>query len=216
MRDAVTGDMSVWIDGEHAMRRNGTRSARRTYGTLGASGLLIDKANPVALCAGLDEVAVYEEALTPSLIYSHYVGAINQSKPYGPTDPGGKVPQVSYPDGNNASYYDMDEYPLGTILPSPGRHETPPRPGGGGNGTVCGGCMSCADQIRYAPAPRFNATNIAKFKTPFNFKYSGPTRTHAAARPPRACQPHPREFDSHRCRSITRCCRCRTVKFSRS
>lgn len=179
VRDGATGDMSVWIDGESqpAMRKNGT-ALHRARGPqtmrVGSGGLELDVKNAVALCAGLDEVAVYEEALPPSLIYAHYTDAINQSKPYRPTDPGGKVPTTEYPDGDNASYYDLNEYPMGTILPSPGKHEHPPRPGGGGNGTICSGCMSCADQVRYAPEPRYNASALARFKTPYHFNWMDP------------------------------------------
>ena len=151
-----------------------------------AAGTVIDQANPVVLCAGVDELAVYETALTPSLIYAHYVEAVHNSTPYGPRDPGGPVPDERNPDGDNASNYDANDYPMGTVLPSPGGHAHPPKPGGGGNGTVCDGCMTCVDQARYVPDPRFDAGALATYKTPYNFNWMDPWHYMVGLNVPRA------------------------------
>jgi hypothetical protein len=168
VRDAVTGAQSVWIDGESqpAMQTNGTAGT-----AMKGAGVMLDATNPVCLCAGVDELAIYEEALPPSMIYAHYQD-MKAKVPYRTADPGGAVPTATYPNGSNASYYDLTEYPEGTVLPSPGWPKAP-RAGGGGNSTVCDGCMSSYDQIAFAPDPRFDAAALASYKTPFNFNWCG-------------------------------------------
>ena len=59
-------------------------------------------------------------------------------------------------------------------------------PGGGGNTTICDGCMSCADQVKYAPDPRFDLGALAKYKTPYNFNWMDPWNYMAGMDVPRA------------------------------
>ena len=177
VRDATSGRQEIWIDGENqpSMRTNLSADNASRAGHMSGWGLLIDESNPIALCAGIDELAIFEAALSPSLIYAHYTDAITHRVPYRTTDPGGAVPNTTYPDMNNVSYYDLNEYPQGSVLPSPGDHYPhAPHPGGGPGGTVCDGCMSCLDQLTFAPDPRFDAASLTTYKTPYNFNWMDP------------------------------------------
>lgn len=161
VKDAASGNMSVWVDGRNPaeLRAGGTATGRVMEG----GALAIDARDPVALCAGLDEVAVWGSALPPSLIYQHYTDAIVKHVPYSLEDPGTPPPPgPAYPNATNSSYYDLEEYAPGSQLPS-----------APGNNTA-GATMSCVDQLTFAPAPRFNMSSISKYKTPYNFNWMDP------------------------------------------
>ena len=178
VRDAASGAHGVWIDGEQQPTMRYERDGSGD-GSLGGNAMLdfgeliLAASNPTRLCAGIDELAVYAQALPDSLIYAHAQAALVDRVPYPTADPGGVVPHRSYPDSTNATYFDMDEFTPGTELPSPGA-AYPLSPGGGGNATRCVECMSCLDQLKFAPDPAFNQTALEKYGTPFNFNWMDP------------------------------------------
>ena len=171
VRDAHKGTQAIWIDGERqpAMLNASARASAAGIGDVGE--LLLDAGSSTALCAGIDEVAVYPTALSDSLIYAHSQDALVRRQPYSTTDPGGAVPQTVYPNASNASFFDAAEFTPGTVLPSPGSHF---HPGGGGNNTACDDCLSCLDQLTFAPDPQYDAAAAAKYKLKYNFNWMDP------------------------------------------
>ena len=130
------------------------------------TALLIDWRDPVSLCAGLDEVAVYDEALPDDMLYQHFLDAIVHQRPYSTAPPTVPWPNnATYPNVTNASYYDLAEYAPGTELPTPQ---------GKGNNTE-GVMVSCKDQLLFAADPRYNASSIEKHGTPYNFNWMDPS-----------------------------------------
>ena len=167
VKDAPSGNMSVWVDGQNppALRLAGDapNDAGHTMAP-GGGAIAIDPRDSVALCAGLDEIAVWRSALPPSLVYQHSQDALVHKRPYSLTDPGTPAPAPAvHPGPENASYYSIKAYTPGSILPSPpGRNNTQ------------GAALGCLDQLSFAAAPRFNDSAIAKYKTPFNFNWMSP------------------------------------------
>ena len=174
--DASAGSLALWIDGQSlpSMRSsNSSLSGRK----LSISDIVIDAKNAVALCADIDEVAIFDSALSDAAVYKHYQDAIIHKQPYttdGAVPPPSSVPAnasvSSLPNATNASYYFIEEYAPGSVIPSPVRPV--PKSEGGGNSSNTAGCaVSCAEQLKYGPDPRFNASAIAEFGTPWNFNW---------------------------------------------
>jgi hypothetical protein len=161
VKDGVSGDQAIWIDG-NCTKLVGNATNRKMAPI---SKLIIDSTNPVALTAGLDEIAVYDQALPASMIYQHFLDTLVHNKPYSLVDPGGAVPPPTpYPLPNQTDFFDSREYAPGTQLPSPA-----------GKNNTLGAAASCLDQMQYAPAPRFNREAIAKYSIPSNFNWMNPS-----------------------------------------
>ena len=163
-KDAATGAQAIWIDGESQPSMQLPGSATPSPSTtmpLGDESLYIDDANRVALCAALDEIAVYDTAISPELIYQHYRDAIIAHLPYNPVANTTIPPnQTVYPGPNESTYYDMNAYAPGTELPSPP-----------GDDYTRGATMDCVDQLLFMPDARLNKTALAKHTTPWNFNW---------------------------------------------
>lgn len=139
-KNAATGEQSVWVDGlnpwSFRMPGNATKRvmAPRAAGPTKAPLLLL----PSAYGGAIDEVAVYETAVSDSLIYQHYTEAMAH-QPYTWVD-GGKAPPAP-PQVNGT--WDLKEFAPGTIIPTPV-----------GNSTQ-GVTLTMAQQLKAYPAPRF-------------------------------------------------------------
>ena len=161
VKDAVTGNQSVWIDGERteAMQQPGNATGR-TMAPL--DQLVIDADNSVAFSADFDELAIYATALPAATIWRHYNATIGKNQPYSAADPSLEVPTPpSYPAPTDASYYDPTEFAYGTILPSPA----------GDNNTLGVDVLSCGDQMKWTASPRYNASAVVEYGMPFNFNW---------------------------------------------
>ena len=96
---------------------------------------------PTAFSGDIDEVAVWEVALSDAMIAAHAVGALHKGLPYTYTDPGGASP----PADPTSGALDLHEFAPGTQLP------TPPSSSNGTRGVTA----SCLEQLRSFPAPRY-------------------------------------------------------------
>ena len=162
-------DQSIWIDGEHQvdlMRKNSTLIG----GLVEFGDIIMNEKSATNLCSGIDEVAIYDYALEGTAIYTHSQDALVKKMKYSMIDAGILPTPIAYPNKTNASYYDISEYTPGTILPSPGSS----KPGGGGNNTQCVDCLTCLDQLQFAPDPKFNTTALEKWNTYYNFNWMDP------------------------------------------
>lgn len=117
-KDAATGAQAIWIDGESqpSMQLQGSSTpSPTTTMPLTDQKLYINAArNPVALCAGLDEIAIYDTAISPELIFRHYREAVFAHLPYNPVANTSTPPnQTIYPGPDESSYYDMKAYAPG-------------------------------------------------------------------------------------------------------
>ena len=162
VKDGASGNQSIWIDGVSTgeMQQPGNATNRR----FPVADIYIDDRNSVALSCYLDEVAIYDTALPGELIYRHYNDSVTRHTPYAPwTAPGAPVmppaPQYPTPD-DGFKFFNAQEYPLGTILPSPA-----------GKNNTNGVGLQCRDQLLDVPSPRFNATSVQQFGTPYNFNW---------------------------------------------
>lgn len=127
-------------------------------------GLAIDVRNAVALCASVDEVAIYDTALPDALIYQHYNDTIIQHTPYSPYVPVTPAPPPRpYPNSTNESYYNLKEFAPGTELPSPP-----------GKNNTQGVMLTCLEQLQYVSGPRYNTTHLKLYDTPYNFNWMAP------------------------------------------
>ena len=160
--DAKSGKLVFWIDGESQPSMQTTLIAASQVAAFTVFD--IDKREVVALYACLDEVAVYQQALPPSLIYQHFQDALVHHRPYSAADLGTPAPPPSvYPTANTSEYYDLKEYPPGTQLPSPA-----------GTNNTASVEATCVQQLHSVPPPRFNKSSIAEYFTPFNFNWMDP------------------------------------------
>jgi hypothetical protein len=161
VKDGISGDQAIWINGNCT-----TMAGNATHRKLAPiRNLTIDFANPVALAAGLDEIAIYDTALPPSMIYQHFIDALVHGKPYSRVDPGGvPPPPTRYPLPNETDYYDKREYAPGTQLPSPA-----------GKNNTLGASATCLEQMQYAPGPRYNQDAIERYSIPYNFNWMNPS-----------------------------------------
>jgi hypothetical protein len=172
VKDAETGEQSVWIDGNCTaeMRTPGNATGRVMTPI---STMVIDVRNPVALAAAIDEIAIYDTALPASMIYTHFLDSLVHHQPYSTSDPGLPVPPPTpYPHSNETAYYNLEEYAIGTQLPSPD----------GDNNTVGAG-MTCVDQMNVVAGPRFNESAIKQYGTPYNFNWMDPHYMAGATNP---------------------------------
>ena len=138
VKDAASGDQAIWIDGTSPaeLRLKGNATGR----AIATSTIFFNSRGALTTCAGLDELAVFEEALPATLIVQHYKDALAH-RPYSQTDPGGSSPPAPPP--QDKADFDETEYPPGTQLP------TPP-------GTVTTGVkMLPTEQLLAFPPPRF-------------------------------------------------------------
>jgi hypothetical protein len=145
VKSGVTGDQSIWIDGQSPaeMQLKGNATGR----ALATANIYFNARGALTTCAGIDEVAVFEEALPASMIVQHYKDA-QAHKRYSTIDPGGPPPPVPAPE--NKTNFDMQEYPPGTQLP------TPP-------GTVTVGVTQLPEeQLRSFPRPRYAAQHTLR------------------------------------------------------
>ena len=136
VKDGATGDQSIWIDGQSPaeLRLQGNATGR----AVATSTIYFNARGALTTCAGVDEIAVYEEALPASMILQHYKDA-QAHKAYSTTDPGGAPPEPA----PEKLAFDPSEYPPGTCLP------TPP-------GTVTVGVTQLPqEQLQSFPRPRY-------------------------------------------------------------
>lgn len=142
VKNATTGAQAIWVDGQSpvAFRYAGNTSTfegkvMRNYNlyfnSAGAAGMT---------CAGVDEIAMFEEPLPDSLIYQHYKDAFSH-RPYSVTDPGTTPPAPAPTEGALDPY----EYPPGAEFPTVK-----------GNATQ-GVSVSAINQLLGFPPPRYVA-----------------------------------------------------------
>lgn len=160
-KNAKTGEQSIWIDGQSPppFRLTGNATGRVIKGggitMFSLPGLRNFTRGPFPrnfttdpetklATVGLDELAIWETALSDAMIYQHYQDALVHHRSYTIGDDSG-LPPAPTPAAWNASC-DMKEFARGTILP------TPP-----GNATQ-GASDSCAAQLLEYPATRLVAT----------------------------------------------------------
>ena len=117
---------------------------------------------PSAFDGGMDEVALYEEALPDALIVQHYQDAMNH-KPYSPSVQEASV-AARVPPSDPAPAFDVKEYPPGTMLPTPkvtgcGKPHCTEQP-------TAGVRLSPLAQLQSYPLPRYHSppTAAGKFK----------------------------------------------------
>eukprot|EP00040_Diaphanoeca_grandis_P024834 m.136926 g.136926 ORF g.136926 m.136926 type:complete len:1061 (-) comp29894_c0_seq1:14-3196(-) len=161
VKDAVSGNQSVWIDGVCTSKM---RMAGNATGRLMApiEQIVIDSFNVVAFSGGFDELAIYDSALSDVQIWQHYNDTMKNHMPYSNTTSTAPEPQQPcYPNASNVTYFDMTEYPLGTILPSPA----------GDNNTIGVDVVPCVLQMQYVAGPRFNTSAVTEFSVPYNFNW---------------------------------------------
>ena len=132
--------VDIWIDGQSPPGFNSSGAAV-PVGTCNFLSSLPRILLPSAFGGDIDEVAVWETALTDTHIAAHAAGALQHGLPYVFTDPGGKVPP---PDPTGGSL-NLQEFAPGTQLPTPLNSKF---------GTQ-GVNISCLDQLKSFPAPRF-------------------------------------------------------------
>ena len=169
-----------------ARRARGAKRAKRArLAAMAGVGTVIDQANPVVLCAGVDELAVYER--TDAVAHLRALcGGGAQLDAVRPARPGRPGALGALPRRRQRIVLRRQRLPDGHGLAVARHCAHPPKPGGGGNGTVCDGCMTCVDQARYVPDPRFDAGALATYKTPYNFNWMDPWHYMVGLNVPRA------------------------------
>jgi hypothetical protein len=138
-RQHACAEAQIWVDGE-------SQTSFRSESTSGKVGNFTSGETITFLsdsfAGDIDEVAVWEVPLPESLIHAHAVGALKDKQPYRLDDPGGVVP----PAPNRTGEFDLKEFAPGTQLPTPAGLSTQ------------GVTVSCLDQIRSFPVPRYPAS----------------------------------------------------------
>ena len=169
-KNARTGAQSIWIDGQSPppfqLTGNATGRVITGGGTTMFSlpGLRNFTRGPFPrnfttdpetepATVGLDELAIWETALSDAMIYQHYQDALMHHRPYTMGSGSGLSPPPA-PAAWNASY-DLKEFAPGTQLPT--AH---------GNATQ-GATDPCAAQLQHYPATRLVAT--AQMRPNFNW-----------------------------------------------
>lgn len=141
--DAGTGAQAIWLDGQSpsAFRSAGNSSKYR--------GKVIDNLNMFfnsrsgdATCAGVDELAIWEQPLPDSLIYQHWKDAFAHNQ-YSTVDPGVAPPTPTPTQGER----DPEDYPPAAELPTVPHNATH------------GVSISAIDQLTSFPAPRYSTTS---------------------------------------------------------
>jgi hypothetical protein len=115
----------------------------------------------------LDEMAIYEEALPPDVVFAHYLDAMTHHRPYGMKTSGlspAPTPnpvRPADPKNMQASDYDPMDFAPGTELPTP--------PGNATQGVI----ITAIEQLRHFPRPRFDtvAVSSASHKMMRNFNW---------------------------------------------
>jgi len=119
------------------------------------SPLVIDVRDMVSSCQGMDEIALFEEYLPPSMVYQHYLDALSH-RPYSPDGPGTAPPPMPPP---QKPTWNLQEYPPGVQLP------TLP-----GNATA-GVSTSALNQLAKFPEPRYDTASVAANGWSTNFNW---------------------------------------------
>ena len=163
-KDAATGKQAIWIDGQSpaAMQLEGNISAAKGQ-VMEIGNLYFDSdSDSPFTCAGIDELALWEEALPPSLIGQHYKDAMAHN-PYSTTDPGTPPPSPSL----TAGQLDPDEFPPGAVLPTV-------------RGNVTKGVsVSAIEQLQGFPSARYAAGHTLRE----NFNWMAPPYLGGAGQP---------------------------------
>ena len=151
--DASTGAQAIWVDGQ-------SPTAFRYAGNSTLShGKVIDNINMFfnsngggVTCAGVDELAIWEEPLPDSLIYQHWKDAFAH-KEYSTVDTGVAPPTPSPTEGER----DPDDYPPGAELPTPPANATH------------GVSVSAIDQLTNFPSPRYSTSTESRLRPNFDW-----------------------------------------------
>eukprot|EP01047_Picozoa_sp_COSAG01_P015077 COSAG01_NODE_748_length_13852_cov_46.032502_2_plen_616_part_00 len=181
-RDSYNNEISIWIDGQNP--RTGGRcelgvhhdsagplrcwqargkALREFMNNLTCVGMACGGFRPPLLMlptvfdGAIDEVALYEHALSDDMIYAHWRSSIVEHKPYSFEAPTAAAPPPTPIHGT----YDLEEYAPGTRLPSPSV----------GNPVTQGVRLSPLQQLRSWPGARYHAPPLTH-------------RTNAVAPPP--------------------------------
>jgi hypothetical protein len=146
-KNAKTGEQSIWIDGQSPapLRLAGNATGRVIKGggttMFSLPGLrnftrgpfprnFITDPETTPATVGLDELAIWEAALSDAMIYQHYQDALVHHRPYTMGSDSG-LPPAPAPAVWNASC-DLKEFAPGTLLPTPRGNATQGDPDGGG------------------------------------------------------------------------------------
>ena len=107
-----------------------------------------------SLNCSLDEMAIYESALTDETIYQHYADAMLHHRPYTMATTG--LPPVPAPTPIRQGF-DLTEFAPGTQIPTPA-----------GNATQ-GVTVGAIEQLKRFPRPRFDTNAVDAHKMQRNF-----------------------------------------------
>lgn len=156
--NAVTGIKRIWVDGQSPSE------FQKTVSINGAGTLIEDASGGVnryiqlgtntsydQAKASLDQIAIYETEISSTLIYEHYLQAMN-GQTYNFTEGGTIVP----PAASTTGTYDMNEYAPGQQIPM----SIISNPyNGNGQIMVSGVSITPIDQLKSYQAPRFKPGN---------------------------------------------------------
>ena len=169
VKSAATGEQSIWIDGQRPPpfhRAPNSSLAGRVFQNEGA--LSIGRVEQSWNCS-LDEVAIWEEALPPDVVYAHFRDAMVEHRPYSmsrrdlPPAPPPTPVRPADPAHRQASDFDAMDFAPGTSLPTPA-----------GNATQ-GVTITAVQQLRHFPRPRFDSQAVAKHGMMRNYNWMDPS-----------------------------------------
>ena len=143
--DAKTGEQSIWVDGQCPDSFGGWSPANASAAPKHVpSGSGVVTVLPTAFDGAIDEIAVYDVALSNGSIYQHFHTAISAHKPYTFEPVTSPAPTPLPANGS----YNLSDFHPGTLLPTPE-----------GNSSHSGSKLTVPiDQFKAFPNPRYLAT----------------------------------------------------------
>ena len=151
--DAATGAQAIWVDGQSPESFRYAGNSTLYHGkVIDNMNLFFNSRSSGFTCAGVDELAIWEQPLPDSLIYQHWKDALAH-KEYSTVDTGVAPPAPSPTEGER----DPDDYPPGAELPTPRANATH------------GVSVSAIEQLTSFPSPRYSTSAASSLRPNFDW-----------------------------------------------